>query len=98
MSKVRQRLLQAPQKLNASMGGREKGNGWNGRGESCESAVVVMVTTTGTAGPPDVRFTEAGLTLHWAPVMVGAGLAKFIPGTQVSVAVPLKPEALRVRL
>jgi hypothetical protein len=60
--------------------------------------MVVMVTVTGAAGPPEVRLTVAGLTLQDAPGTVAVGLKRFMLETQVRVAVPVKVEELSVRL
>ncbi len=64
------RLFRTPQKANASTGGRVNGKPRNCGGLSFETDVVVIVTTTGMAAPPDVRLAVAGLTLHTAPTTV----------------------------
>ena len=87
-----------PQKTRASTGGSVNGKPRNCGGLSFDSIVVVIVTTTGIAEPPDVRVTVVGLTLQDAPTTVCVGLNKLMLGTQLIAAVPLNPDALRLRL
>ncbi len=65
-----QRLFRTPQKAKASTGGSINGKPRNCGGLSFDTDVVVIVTTTAIAAPPDVRLAVAGLTLHTAPTTV----------------------------